>query len=893
MKLSTVILAIIFLLMLSGGTIVSILSDWFWFQSVGYEQVFLTILLNNIGLGLLAFLTLFLFAMLNIAVARRRSRRKKGKEKARKRDYRMTGLLLATLLISLFIGSLFANWEVVLRYLNSVPFGVQDPVFGMDIGFYVFELPFLSYLFSFALITLIITALLTFLTYLLYSAPERKLEELDDTGVVVPSYSFDMSSIKKKATPHLSILLAMLFAVLSFGFTLAEYSVLFSTLGVVFGAGYTAINIALPALMLLSFVSAVIGIIFLANIRLKRWRFVLEGVAILLAIGILGGIVSGVIQGFVVAPNEFNLEKPYLERNIQATLDAFGLQGVTESEFPVSYDLRLQDIQQNQETISNIRLWDFRPLMSTYEQLQLFRTYYDFRDVDIDRYDIEGNPTQVMVSPREMDVNQLSSEAQTWVNRHLVFTHGYGIVMNPVNDVSSEGLPVFYIQDIPPKSPYFNITRPEIYFGEAAMEYAVVKTTTEELNYPQGNKNVFTSYEGDDGVLLSPIKKLIYAIKFGSVELLFSSSLTADSRILMNRNIHNRVRTIAPFLRYDRDPYIVASDGRLFWMLDAYTVSDKYPYSTPISTGTMGTFNYIRNPVKVVIDAYNGDVKFYVIDPNDPIIQTYSEIFPGTFLPFSDMPQGLVDHIRYPEDLFTVQKEVYSTFHMTDPNVFYNKEDVWVTPFEILRGSKQEVIPYFIIMKIPDKESEEFIIMIPFSPRGKDNMIAWMAASSDPENYGNLTVFTFSKQELVFGPLQIEARIDQNTDISQLFTLWGQSGSSVVRGNTLVIPVEDSILYVEPVFLVATEKGTVPELKRIIVAYSDKLTMQPTLQESLDVIFGAAPPSGPVTPSPGETPQEILDQIADLYQKAQDALRNGDLPGYANYIEQIGSLLQQ
>ncbi|MFQ5648119.1 MAG: UPF0182 family protein, partial [Candidatus Aenigmatarchaeota archaeon] len=598
-------------------------------------------------------------------------------------------------------------------------------------------------------------------------------------------------------------------------------------------------------------------------------------------------------QALIVGPDEFNMERPYLERNIQATLSAYGLGDVQEEVFPVSYTLSAEDIAANGATVGNIRLWDWRPLKQTYDQLQLFRTYYGFNDVDMDRYELDGMYKQVLVSAREMETGNLPRQAQTWVNRHLVYTHGYGVVMNPVDKVSEEGLPEFYLKDIPPASDYLELEQLRIYFGESTDDYAIVKTSTDEFDYPSGDENIYTTYGGTGGVPLSDfIKRLVYAVKFGSIELLVSGSLTPESRLLMNRNINGRAPAIAPFLTYDYDPYIVVSDGRLFWIMDAYTTTNMYPYSEPLTAGGF-SLNYVRNSVKVVVDAYNGDVSYYVVEPADPIIQTYQKMFPGLFLEFEQMPEDLKKHVRYPEGIFNIQAQVYSTYHMKDPMVFYNKEDVWVTPHEIYRGGRERMQPYYIIMRLPGEEKEEFIMMIPFTPKGKENMIGWMAARSDVPNYGKTLVYQFSKQELTYGPMQIEARIDQDTDISQLITLWSQAGSNVVRGNTLVIPIEGSILYVEPLYLEATEGGTLPQLQRVIVAYGDRLTMQETLSEALDVIFGAAPaPAEPSVPSAlPESDQEKLDRIAELYDKAQEALNQGDLGLYQQYFKQIGELV--
>ena len=655
----------------------------------------------------------------------------------------------------------------------------------------------------------------------------------------------------------------------------------------------------------LTFVSFLIGIGFLINEKLRRPEVIKYGVVIFIAVAILGVIAGGVVQVLIVSPNEFNLERPYLSYNINSTLSAYGLDEVDEKQFTVDYNLTSDDIIKNSATVENIRLWDWRPLKTTYEQLQLFRTYYEFNDIDVDRYTFGDSYKEVLISAREMNIKDLPSQAQTWVNTHLVYTHGYGAVMSPVDVVSKEGLPDFYLKDIPPTSEYIELNQPGIYYGEGLDDYSVVMTKTEEFDYPSSDDNIYTTYQGSGGVELSGIlQRLIYAVKFKSVELLVSGSLDSDSRIMMNRNILERAEVVAPFLSYDSDPYVVVSEGRLFWIIDAYTTTDKFPYSATVQTSDYEEFNYLRNSVKVVIDAYNGDITYYIVNRNDPLIQAYDGMFPGAFKEFSDMPENLRSHVRYPAGIFEIQSEVYSLYHMKDPRVFYNREDAWNVPDEVYRGSRQRMEPYYVIMKLPGEESEEFIQMLPFTPRSKENLIAWMAVRSDTPNYGGIVVYQFSKQELTYGPMQIEARIDQDTEISQDITLWSQSGSSVLRGNTLIIPIENSILYVEPLYLEATEKGTLPQLKRVIVAYGDRLTMKDTLAEALDEIFGDIAIEKSVGGAgegigAGEEVEilssEVLDKlnrIAELYDSAQKALSDGDLGEYQRNIDQIGSIIK-
>ncbi|WP_052418676.1 UPF0182 family membrane protein [Methanolacinia paynteri] len=889
---AAVLLIIGFLFLVTAG----FLGEWFWFGSTGYQEVFLTIILARISLFAAAFLIFFAFSFINAWFAAKTA---SGGAVKNRGNLWIAGALaaLAGLLAALWVSS---SWEVVLKYISQVPFSLEDPVFGLDIGFYIFSLPFYSLATSFAIGLLVFSILLSALSYLL-KEDWISFSESGQIFVNAGEAGPDWSGLLKKFLPQLNLLLFLLFAAIAAKLWLVRYDLLFTRSGAVFGAGYTDVHVTLPVLTLLTAVALVIGIGFLVNERLKSIPVIKYGIAAFIAIAAVGLLASFAVQGLIVQPNELNLEKQYLENNIEYTLEAYGLSDAEETPFNVSYDLTAQDIEDNRLTAENIRLWDWRPLKSTYEQLQLFRTYYAFNDVDVDRYEINGSYKEVLISAREMDTGSLSSTAQTWVNTHLVYTHGYGVVMTPVDEVTSEGLPEFYIKDIPPSSEYIELDHPRIYFGEMTNQYIVTDTDTEELDYPSGEANVYTSYSGDAGVKLSGIiNRLIYGIKFGSLELIVSGSINDESRILMHRNIVDRASAIAPFLSYDNDPYVVVADGKLYWIIDAYTSSDMYPYSEPVGTSFINGYktSYLRNSVKTVVDAYTGEVTYYVIDPDDPVIGTYRKIFPELFRDFSDMPEELKEHIRYAQGLFEIQADRYATYHMKDPVVFYNREDEWVIPDEVYREDREQMQPYYVIMKLPKEDSEEFILMLPFTPIGKENMIGWMAGRSDTPDYGDLIVYQFSKQELTYGPMQIEARIDQDTEISQAITLWSQSGSSVLRGNTLVIPIENSILYVEPLYLQATERGTLPQLKRVIVAYDDRLTMQNTLDEALGVIFGgavaqevvdAAESGGAGTVVTADS--ELLQKITALYYKAQDALANGDLGEYQYYIEEIGKIV--
>ncbi len=869
----------------------SFLGEYYWFETVGFSDVLLTILISSLALGIGAIAVFFGFSFLNARYAT-----KTGAPTNVVNDGTNKLVLSICALAALFSGlSIAGNWKIVLFFFSQTVFGTTDPLFGLDIGFYVFSLPFYTLIVNYLIVLFLFTILVSALGFLLESGV------LNIRFENAPIADFDPTVSIKGFIPHLSLLLFLLFSSIAARIWIARYDLLFSSQGTVVGAGYTDANVTLPVLMILSVIAFLIGIAFLINEKIRRPEIIKYGILAFLIIAILGLVASGVVQALIVNPNEFNLEKPYLENNIQGTLDAYNLNEIEEKPFQVEYNLTATDIAANSPTIENIRLWDWRPLQATYEQLQLFRTYYNFYDVDVDRYPIDGKTKEVLVSAREMNIEGLPSQAQTWVNTHMVYTHGYGVVMNPVDAVTEGGLPEFYIKDIPPTSDYIALDQPGIYYGEETGNYALVKTKTEEFDYPYGDDNIYTTYDGNGGIGLSDgLRRLIYALKFGSVELLVSGSLQPESKILIHRNIKDRVSTIAPFLSYDADPYIVVEDGRLFWILDAYTTSDMYPYSAQIWGSNLkeGRMNYIRNSVKVVVDAYNGDVSFYVVDSQDPLIKTYQKVFPSLFKDLSEMPPSLLKHIRYPQGIFEIQAYLYSDYHMKDPRVFYNREDAWDIPDEVYRGSAQQIQPYYVIMKLPGGTGEEFIQMLPFTPRNKDNLIAWMAARSDIPNYGDMVVYQFSKQELTYGPMQIEARVDQNTDISQDITLWSQSGSSVLRGNTLIIPIENSILYVEPLYLEATERGTLPQLQRVIVAYDERLTMQKTLAEALDVIFDTnlaiEVPSG----EGGETTIVVspdtaakLARISDLFDRAQAALNRGDLGEYQKNINTIGDIV--
>jgi uncharacterized membrane protein (UPF0182 family) len=688
-----------------------------------------------------------------------------------------------------------------------------------------------------------------------------------------------------RARAHLLILGGLLLSLKAVGFWLDRFEVLFSPRGIIFGASYTDIHATLPMLGALAVLTALCAIACFLQVRRPGIRFVAGGlVALGLAWIVALGIYPSLLQRFRVVPNELAAEKPFIAHNIRMTRQAYGLDRIVEREFPAAESLDARGLERNAPTIKNIRLWDYRPLLRTFGQLQEIRTYYKFQDVDNDRYLVDGEYRQLMVSPRELSYAHLQS--RIWINEHLTFTHGYGVVVGPVNRITTEGLPEFLVKDIPPTSSggFPKVTRPEIYYGEISNEYALVKTRSQELDFPAGDQNVYTTYRGRGGVPLTTwLRKLAFAARFAEIKILLSNDLTDDSRLMMFRAVTQRVREIAPFFRYDRDPYIVVTaEGRLVWMLDGYTTTSRYPYSEPVP----GLGNYVRNSVKVTIDAYDGNVTFYIADPTDPLVRAWSAAFPKLLKPLGEMPEDLQRHIRYPEDFFTIQARKYATYHMLDPQVFYNKEDLWGVPRRAIDGRDREMEPYYTIMRLPGESREEFVLLTLFNPSRRDNMIAWLAARSDPPNYGRLIVYNFPKQKLVYGPRQIDARIDQDPVISQQLSLWNQRGSQVIRGSLLAIPIDQSLIYVQPLYLAASEQGALPELRRVIVAYGNRIAMEPTLEQSLGRIFSGLTPSSASAatpsraPAPGDPLRTLGQRAWDIWNRAQEALKRGDWSQY-------------
>ena len=892
-RLPLVFLAL--LVLLGFPALADFYTDWLWFKEVGYEQVFIRSLTARSTITVVVGLVVFALLAGNLAIAFRSLRpwqftvvtpegpRPLTMDPTRFRPLVMLAAGLLGLLIGIYAGSLWDTW---LSYVYATPFGTRDPILGYDVGFYVFTLPLLEILRTLLLVVVFVAGAGALVAYVL--SGEVGLDPL--RGLLA----------SRTAVRHLSILAAALLLVLGFGAWLQIPQLLTTSSGAVFGASYTDVHARIPALRVLSVASLICAALVLWQMRVARYWPSMLAAALYVVVSVAGVAYAAVIQRFVVAPNEQVRETPFITYNIQATRAAFALDKVEERALSGEAHLTRADIDRNETTLDNVPLWNERPLLDTFSQLQEIRTYYDFVAVDNDRYTINGQYRQTMLSARELNSQSLPS--RSWINERLTFTHGYGLTLGPVNEVTREGLPVLFIRDLPLVSTVdLKVTQPAIYYGELSNDHVFVKTKTQEFDYPRGDDNVFTTYAGDGGVPLSNVlRRLMFAIRFRSTDTFFSPNLTRESRVMIYRRIAERVRRIAPFFDYD-DPYMAVSQGKLVWVHDAYLTSNRYPYST-----SANGVNYIRNAIKVTIDAYHGKTTFHLLDPKDPIAQTYAKIFPGLLKPLDTMAEDLRTMLRYPHKIFALQAAMFATFHMQNPGVFYNREDQWEIPAFEVGGQSERMEPYYTIMKLPHESAPEFIQMLPFTPRQKDNLAAWMVARSDGEHYGRLMVFQFPKQTVIFGPRQIAARISQDQVIAPQITLWNQQGSEVIQGTLLVIPIEESLIYIRPLYLRAAN-GQIPELKRVIVAYQNQIVMEETLDAAIDRLFPGgraraqpAAPGSPQAATPPEAAGALTPELASLaaearthYERAMQAQRDGNWALYGEEIKQLGAILQK
>lgn len=895
-----IILGIIFA---STGFII----NYQWFQEVGYTQVFLKELITKlqIGIPLFILLTIIVYIYFSILKAVYNKKLKVFHSKQQnKRENRW--VLLGSGLLSLFLSIILTNnlWYRLLEFINSTDFGVDDPIFQKDMSFYIFELPFVEQIYSTGLTVLILMAIASFVFFIFMfmrnGAKQGVFNRDTETRLDFKELAQQFLSLASK---QLGIILAVFFLFLALGYYIRNFGLLYSPGRIIYGASYTDVAIRVWVNRILMIVAIISAILVIYAGYKKKLKVALAGPACLLVVAILGNIVAMGVENFIVSPNELAKETPYLENHIKYTQRAYQLDKIQEKEFSVEQNITPEDLENNEITINNIPINDTDPTLSMYNSLQAFRRYYQFNDVDIDRYMVDGEYTQVFLSARELNQQRMEENSRTWINQHLKYTHGFGATVSPVNRVNEVGQPELIVEDIPPQgSEELEITQPRIYFGEMTDQYAIVNAQTKEFDYPQGDNNAEYLYEGEAGIPLTLFNRVLFAINEGSPRILLSNDVTSDSRILINRNIVNRVQSIAPFFAYDEDPYLAIDEGKLYWIIDAFTTSDRYTYSQPIKEGS---FNYIRNSVKVVVDAFNGDVTFYQVDKEDPIATTYGKIYSDLLKDIEEMPEGLRDNIRYSQEYFDIQSDMYGIYHMENPTVFYNKEDVWQISTQKY-GTEEEEIEVdsaYMVMKHPEGEEEEFVLMIPYTPRERDNMVSWLAALNDGENYGELIVYKFPKQKLIYGPMQIEKRIDQNTEISKELTLLDQQGSNVIRGNLLTIPIDNSIIFVEPIYIQSTgDDNNLPEVKRVIVAYENQIVMRESLQEGLNEVFGIQgedveedPTEDQAAPTPGPTgtTEELINSANELFEEASKAQRQGNWAEYGEYLEELQDTLSQ
>lgn len=937
----TIIIVIVVAVLVTGRFFATLWTDYLWYQSVDQTAVWRTLVFTRVGLVIVASLVAFGLFWGNLWLVDRLSPRRRApagtpEEEllARFQDWIEPRVRKVRLAVSGFFGLMLGLgasvwWREWLLFRNGTNFGTTDPIFNNDLSLYVFKLPFYQVLFGWFFQLILVIAVVSASIHYLNGAVEFSFNRRVQAGVKV----------------HLSVLFASLALLKAVGYLLNRWELLFSDRGQVFGASYTDVKAQLPALNLLILISVVAAGILLVNLRFRGWTLPIVALSLWLGTSILvGGLYPALIQRFRVVPDEVNKEVPYVAYNIDATLAAYGLDNIKVNAFAAATDLDRAALDQNQETIDNIRLWDPGVLATTYRQLQNIKTYYNINDVDVDRYDIDGNLTQVMVSARELD--EANVPGGGWVNEKLVYTHGYGSVVSPANTVTTEGQPAFLSKDIPPVTSTPDLTAAEnrIYFGDGATgAFAIVGSKQQEVDYPisEATDNVkFTSYDGLGGVKLGGIfRRFAFALRYADLDTLISSQLTSDSKVLMERNIVDRVNRLAPFLYPDSDPYlIITEEGRLVWMIDMYTVTDNYPYSQAAPTDRLNrtsalpsNFNYIRNSVKATVDAFDGTVTLYVVDPEDPLIQTQAKIFPGVFVDGSEMPADIRAHLRYPEDLFRVQSDQYTLYHITDPGQFFQVVDPWeiardpstadrpALRVETTSDETRPMLPYYLLMSLPGENDLSFIIMQPFTPKTRPNMVSFLVAKSDPQDYGQMIEYRLPAASQQNGPGQVGDLINQNTDISAEFTLLGQGGSKVIQGSMLVLPVNESLLYVQPIYIqAATSTATssqssaiggtaavadatgIPEFKRVVVSYNGDIQMRETLADALDAVFGLSNGDGGGGGTGDGGTTQVPEQVAALVDAAQQALadadaalRSGDLGTYADKVAEAQSLVQR
>jgi uncharacterized membrane protein (UPF0182 family) len=907
-----IVLAVIILLVaIFFNSITSYLIDFQWFSELNYKEVFFKKLVTQLQFFVPCFIVLFFIFFGYMKAINAHSEKKSGlgitvkTRKLKNMIFRGSSAVIAFVFSIVFVSQVWYNFLI---FMNGKSFHLADPIFNRDISFYIFQLPFLNNLYSFLMgllfILLLINVAYNAVVFLTTRPPSYESE--DNITTIFKGENI-YKNIWAAASRQLTLLGSLFFLLLGFGFYLRMFEVLYSKGGVAYGAGYTDIHVRIPFYYVYIAICVLTAIMMLISWSRKKMKLAAFGPVLLIVALVGSGLISSGVQSMIVAPNELAKEERYLQNNINYTNYAYSLNRVEEKSFPFKQNLTAQDIEKNRITINNIPINDYRMALDIYNQIQGLKNYYQFNDIDIDRYKVNGVYRQVFISARELQASNIPSQAQraSWINRYLKYTHGYGVAMSPVNEVTPSGQPALFLKDLPVQATVdIKVDRPQIYYGELTKEFVLVNTREKEFDYPASDANIETTYAGTGGIKLNLMNRIMFAVREGKLNFLLSQDIGAESKVLIHRDIKERVQKIAPFLLYDEDPYIVVADGKLYWVIDAYTISTRYPYSEPIDERS--NVNYIRNSVKVVIDAYNGTTDFYIADNSDPIIQVYSNIFKTLFKPLKDMPQSLREHIRYPQTLFDIQSNIYKKYHIEDARTLYDKSDIWDVATQIYtaegNAAAQHVESAYLIMRLPEEQNdEEFLLMVPYTPQGKTNMVAWLAVKNDGENYGKLVQYNFPSGQIVEGPMQVEGIISQDTIIGPQLNLLATGGNSqVVRGNMLTIPVEESILYVEPIYIKAINAKALPELKKVILYYKNKVVMEDTLEAGLQRIFGLKDnepqkPQQPQQPS-GEGTESVsalITRANEAFRLSQEAMKSGNWTEYGNKLKELEELLSK
>ncbi|MCJ7687781.1 MAG: UPF0182 family protein [Clostridiaceae bacterium] len=900
MKKKFVIYSIIMFLILclfSLGSIVQFVINIQWFKEVGYLSVYFTKILTMLKLMVPVFILTYLGIWLYYrSIKKSILHLKKVVEVNSMKESTQKKIFIAcNLLVSFIFSFAFASayWDIILKFINAVSFNVKDPIYNMDVSFYIFKLPLIESLYSFIITLLVFLVIIKVVVFVAFKSKDIFYAGRIQNGLVDPKeFGKELIKFGGKQIAIISSLIALF---LSLGFLVKIFNLAYSPRGVAYGASYTDIHVSLLFYKILIVACIIASVVIFISVLKSKVKPIIISIGAIVLISFVQVISGAVVQSSIVTPNEKQFEKPYIQNNIDFTRKAFNLENITTKAFDVKNDLKKEDISANQKTIDNIRINSTAQALEFYNQVQILRYYYNFSDIDVDRYKINDKYSQVFISAREINSKLISPD--TWQNTHMIYTHGYGVVMSKVNAVTSEGQPDFVIKDMPiNNSTDIKLTNPRIYFGEQTDQYALVNTNVSEFDYPQGNVNKVTSYDGEAGIKMSFINKVLFAINNGELNFLLSRDIKSTSKILINRNIVERAKKIAPFISYDQDPYVVVSEGKVYYILDAYTTSTQYPYSQPQSG-----INYIRNSVKVVIDAYDGSTNYYMEDPTDPIVQTYAKIYPDFFKDLSEISDDLKSHFRYPSDIFNVQSAVLGKYHVTDPGVFYSGEDIWDVSknANAVGGEVKTTVPPYIIRKLSDKDNQEMVLQQYFNIKTKFNMTAILGARMDVGNYGKLFLEEFPAEKTVYSPHLFNQSISQDTTISAQLSLWDTGGSEVQYGDTVILPIKNSLLYIEPLYLRASGKNSIPEMKKIILSYDSKLLMVDNMETGLAQIFNykasntVITGTGTTTEPLSQAKIELIKQANDLYLKALEAQRNLEWTKYGEYNKQLGTMLKQ